>query len=224
MGDCCLIVEFGQRVDSQINQITRAFAEHLLSHPIPGVYDVVPTYTTVAVHYHPESFLGDVLPWQRLQRQLEAVLTQGIETASAVARVVEVPVYYGGDQGPDLIEVAQKCGLAEEEVVQLHSSPVYTVYMLGFLPGFPYIGGLDKRLNMPRRKTPRTTVPAGSVAIAGEQAAIYPMESPGGWNLIGRTPVTLFQPQAEPPCLLQPGDKVRFVPISFEQFQAMQRQ
>ena len=136
----------------------------------------------------------------------------------ATVRVVEVPVCYGGDFGPDLAEVAVACDLTPDDVIARHAPSPHVVHMLGFAPGFPYMGGLDARLTVPRRATPRTAVPAGSVAIARDQSAIYPFEAPGGWNLIGRTPLRLFRPTTQPPCLLEPGDEVRFVPISSVQY------
>ena len=135
-----------------------------------------------------------------------------------------MPVCYGGEFGPDLAEVAAACGLAPEAVTELHRASPHVVYMLGFAPGFPYIGGLDQRLAMPRRSTPRERVPAGTVAIARDQTAIYSLETPGGWNMIGRTPLKLFNPLADPPCLLQAGDELRFVPISPQQYQTIQEQ
>ena len=221
LGDRCLVVEFGHRVDPEIACTVRSFAAHLLGNPPEGVLDVVPTFTTVAVHYRPQAFTGPELPHVELRRQLEALLAHGVAGERVTARVVEVPVCYGGEFGPDLDEVAAACRLSPQEVIGLHGASPHVVYMLGFAPGFPYIGGLDERLAVPRRSTPRTAIPAGSVAIARDQSVIYPLETPGGWNLIGRTPLPLFDASAEPPCLLQPGDEVRFVPVSLEQFQDM---
>jgi inhibitor of KinA len=225
MGDRCLIVEFGQRVDPEINQTARSVADYLLAHPIEGVVDIVPAFTTVAIHYRPEAFadgLPSELPYQQLCRRVETILAQGVARHRGAARVVEVPVSYGGEFGPDLAEVATACKLTPEQVIELHGASPHVVYMLGFAPGFPYIGGLDRRLALPRRATPRTKIPAGTVAIAREQSAIYSIETPGGWNMIGRTPLRLFNPEANPPCLLQPGDEVRFVPIALEQYQTIQ--
>jgi inhibitor of KinA len=227
MGDGCLIVEFGQRVDEEINRTARSVADYLMAHPIEGVVDIVPAFTSVAVHYRPEALTDSTTrdpPHRRLRRRIEAILAQGVARPSDVPRVVEVPVCYGGDFGPDLAEVAAACGLPPEQVIELHGASPHVVYMLGFAPGFPYLGGLDPRLAMPRRATPRTRIPAGTVAIAREQTAIYSLETPGGWNLIGRTPLKLFTPQASPPCLLQLGDSVRFVPISLERFRTLEAQ
>ena len=223
LGERCLMVEFGQRVDPRINAAVHAFADHLIDHPIAGVTDVVPAFTTVAVHYRPEGIDDDAsgdLPHRRLQRRLAELLAHGIEGAARQTRLVEIPVCYGGDLGPDLDEVASTCGMPAHEVIERHAASPHVVYMLGFAPGFPYMGGLDPRLAMPRRSTPRVRIPPGSVAIAREQSAVYTFETPGGWNLIGCTPLALFTPQADPPTLLRPGDRIRFVPISREAFEA----
>jgi inhibitor of KinA len=224
MGDRCLIIEFGNRVDREINARARAAADFLLANPIPGVVDVVPAFTTVAVHYHPEALAdaGGELPHARLRRRIDELLGSGVPIAAETARVIDVPVCYGGDFGPDLGEIARALDLTEQQVIDLHGASPHVVYMLGFAPGFPYLGGLDARLAVPRRATPRTRIPAGSVAIAREQTAIYSLETPGGWNLIGRTPLRLFTPEANPPCLLRVGDRVRFVPISQERFAALE--
>jgi KipI family sensor histidine kinase inhibitor len=151
------------------------------------------------------------------------VLTAGVEASEEAGRVVRVPVCYGGEHGPDLEEVAIACGLTTDQVVLAHVASDHVVFMLGFSPGFPYIGGLDPALSMPRRATPRTSIPAGTVAIARDQTAIYTFETPGGWNLIGRTPMKLFDPLAEPPCRLQAGDQIRFVPMPPDEFEAYDR-
>ncbi|MBP8310364.1 MAG: 5-oxoprolinase subunit PxpB [Burkholderiaceae bacterium] len=223
LGERCLMVEFGQRVDPRINAAVHAFADHLIDHPIAGVTDVVPAFTTVAVHYRPEAIDGDASgdpPHRRLHRRLAELLARGIEGAVRQTRLVDIPVCYGGDLGPDLDEVASTCGMPAGEVIARHAASPHVVYMLGFAPGFPYMGGLDPRLAMPRRSTPRVRIPPGSVAIAREQSAVYTFETPGGWNLIGCTPLALFTPQADPPTLLRPGDRIRFVPISREAFDA----
>lgn len=213
LGDRCLIVEFEPRVAEEINRRARALAHRLLVQPPLGVVDVVPAFCTVAVYYRPERFGPGAAPYQQLRLQVEAVLRAGLESAEAPAREVRVPVCYGGEYGPDLDEVAQACGMTPAEVVLAHAASDHVVFMLGFSPGFPYIGGLDPRLSVPRRPTPRTRIPAGTVAIARDQSAIYSFETPGGWNLIGRTPMRLFDPLADPPCRLQAGDRIRFVPI-----------
>ena len=220
LGDRCLIVEFESRVDAKINRRARSLAALLLRSPPAGVIDVVPAFCTVAVYYRPESFGSNPSPFQQLRLRIEALLEAGVESTTAPARDVEVPVCYGGAYGPDLEEVARACAMDPEQVVAIHVACEHEVFMLGFSPGFPYIGGLDPRLSVPRRPTPRTRIPAGSVAIARDQTAIYTFETPGGWNLIGRTPVRLFDPVADPPCRLQAGDRIRFVPITPDAFEA----
>jgi len=145
---------------------------------------------------------------ERLQRWWE----ESEERPQEDPRLIEIPVVYGGSAGPDLPEVAERAGLTPPQVVELHSSADYIVYFIGFQPGFPYLGGLDTRLHTPRRAEPRVVVPAGSVGIGGSQTGIYPLAAPGGWQLIGHTPLSLFDPQQQPPTLMRPGDRVRFVP------------
>jgi inhibitor of KinA len=222
MGDCCLLIEFGRQVDPEINRLVRATAEHFLANPLPGVVDVVPAFSSLAIHYRPELIeQQQSAPYHYLQQLIEQRLSQGLAQWKSNCRVVEIPVCYGRSFGPDLAEVALTCKMSEEEVIQRHSSSNTVIYMLGFAPGLPYAGGLDPLLSMPRRSTPRKVVEEGTVAIANEQTAIYSIQSPGGWNLIGRTPTKLFDPGADSPCLLRPGDRLKFIPISPEQFLAL---
>ncbi len=224
-GDCCLMVEFGQKVDQETNLRARALAQYLIEHPLPGVHDVVPALTTVAIHYRPEAYAepaSSALPYDRIAVRVEEVLRKGVEREAQKPRRVEIPVCYGGDFGPDLEEIARARKLTTDEVVAIHSRSPHMVYMLGFAPGFPYIAGLDERLAMPRRATPRLKVPLGTIAIAGGQSVVYTLETPGGWNLIGRTPLRVFTPETEPPCLLRAGDAVHFVPITRAEYEAQQ--
>jgi inhibitor of KinA len=218
LGDRCLVVEFEQQVDAAINRKARALASVLLARPPLGVLDVVPAFCSVAVFYRPEQFEPQPSPYQQLRLAIEAVLESGVDSAPGQERVVRVPVCYGGEHGPDLEEVAGACRMTADEVVRSHIASEHVVFMLGFSPGFPYIGGLDPRLSLPRRPTPRTSIPAGTVAIARDQTAIYSFETPGGWNLIGRTPMKLFDPRADPPCRLQAGDQIRFFPIRPDEY------
>lgn len=222
-GDCCLMVEFGQKIDRETNLRARSLAQYLVDNPISGVLDVVPAFTTVAVHYRPEAMAGASgaeLPYDRLAAEMERILQAGVERKAATERRVEIPVCYGGEFGPDLEEVARARKLSTEEVIAIHSQSPHVVYMLGFAPGFPYIAGLDERLSMPRRATPRLKIPLGSIAIAGTQSVVYSIETPGGWNLIGRTPLRVFTPETDPPSLLRAGDAVHFVPITLAEYQA----
>lgn len=220
MGDQALIIEFGDRVDPVLSTEIAAVAQRLReSRPI-GVLDVVPAYTTMALHYDPAAVGAGASPYEALVETIESWLkTQTVATASA-GHLVEIPVCYGGAFGEDLEALADSHNLSVEEVIAIHSDAAYHVHMLGFVPGFAYLGGLDARLATPRRDTPRPLVPAGSVAIGGAQTGVYPLDTPGGWHIIGRTPLQLFKPDAMPPCLLNAGDTVRFVPISVQEYAA----
>lgn len=225
LGDRALIIEVGERIAPDINRRARAIADALLADPPAGVTDVVPAFATVGVHFLPEAVADEgtgELPLDRLARVLQPYLARADDAVEDVSRTVELPICYGGEYGPDLAEVAAACGVSEGEVAAMHAASDHFVYMLGFAPGHPYIGGLDKRLAMPRRTTPRVRLPRGTVAIALEMTAIYPLDSPGGWNAIGRTPLPLFLPEKDPPCLLQPGDRVRFVPITADEYRTIE--
>jgi inhibitor of KinA len=224
MGDRALVVEFGRRVDAATNARVQAAAEYLLAHPIAAVTDVVPSYVALTVHFDPLAVLAEHRGADVFEVVREAV-SAALEKAPAAPRRKprshEIPVCYGGVHGEDLAEVAAYHGLEPEDVIRLHAAPVYEVHLLGFVPGFAYLGGLDRRIATPRRDVPRKVIPSGSVGIGGEQTGVYPSETPGGWNLIGRTPVHLFRAEADPPNLLVPGDRVKFVPVSAAEFEAL---
>jgi KipI family sensor histidine kinase inhibitor len=212
-GDSSLTIELGARVDPQVNARAIAIARRVTAAGLAGIRDVVTAYHTVAVYFDPLAIDGG-----ELRQSLEALAAaQGLENAGQ-GRTHMIPVCYGGEFGPDLAEVAAFARATPDEVVALYCATSYRVYMLGFVPGFAYLGSVPDRLGLPRRSTPRLKVPAGSVALAGSQTGIYPRETPGGWNLIGRTPVKPFDARREDPFLLRPGDEVRFVPISVEEF------
>ncbi|HEV8645385.1 MAG TPA: 5-oxoprolinase subunit PxpB [Burkholderiales bacterium] len=221
MGDRALVIEFGDRLDPELSARIAAAAQHLRASPPPGVLDIVPAYTTLALHYDPAVIGAGTTPYEALIEQIGAWLHAQADAELSPGRLVEIPVCYGGGFGEDLEEVARQHGLTPEEVATIHCGKDYRVHMLGFVPGFAYLGDLDSRIGTPRRDTPRPRVPAGSVAISGDQTGVYPLETPGGWHLIGRTPVRMFTPEAEPPCLLGAGDTVRFVPISRAEFDAL---
>lgn len=219
LGDRALVIRLGQRIDDETFRRVRAALARLEgSHP--AIIDVVAGFTTVTVHYDPAKAGGGATepPYAALTRTLEQTLGDLPRAPAIGARLVAIPVCYAGDLAPDLEDVARHAGLSTDQVVTIHSGATYTVHMIGFTPGFPYLGGLDPCLATPRRAEPRTRVPAGSVAIGGEQAGVYPMATPGGWNIIGRTHSILFDPMREPLTLLRVGDRVRFVPITREQF------
>ena len=210
-GDSALVIIFGDRIDEGINKKVHAVASAIEKASPDWLVEVVPTYTSVYVYYDPLK-----LSYRNILDAIKPFLS--VEPKEERPRIVEIPTAYGGEFGPDIEFVAKHNGLTVEEVIEIHSKPLYRVYMLGFTPGFAYLGGMDERIATPRLEKPRLKVPAGSVGIAGKQTGIYPIESPGGWRLIGRTPLRLFTPEKDPPTLLQPGDYVRFVPISEEEF------
>lgn len=214
-GDQALVVEFGDRVDPELSEEVLRLDARLRSKPLPGVVEAVPTFRSLSLYYDPL-----VTVRRELEEAVRRVLgRRGRERRAA--RLWHIPICYGEPFAPDLAEVAGLLGLAPAEVARRHSASRYRVYMIGFLPGFPYLGDLPPELALPRRADPRIKVPAGSVAIATSLSAIYPYESPGGWHLIGATPVRLFDPARAPPALLAAGDSVRFAPIDAAQFHAI---
>ena len=209
-GDLAIVVEYGDEIDPEINGIVHRAVATIERADIDGVVEVVPTYRSALVYYDPfQVAFDDVSDALR-------GLTLDSDDDEDVHRIVDIPTLYGGEYGPDLPFVASNAGMSEQEVVQTHSGTDYLVYAMGFSPGFPYLGGLDSRLNTPRLKSPRTSIPAGSVGIAETQTGVYPVASPGGWQLIGRTPLKLFDAESESPAAIHPGDRVRFVPIDDE--------
>jgi inhibitor of KinA len=224
LGDSALILRVVDEFqpDSSLNAVLAAL-RHLEAAAIPGVIELAPAYTTIGVFYDPariESATSDNAPCDILATKIQSILNASAfenETDSATP-VVEIPVCYDGEFGADLAEVARHAGLSEEEVVRRHSGGSYRVSCVGFTPGFPFFSGLPAELATPRRASPRKEIPAGAVGIGGAQTGIYPRKSPGGWNLIGRTPLSLFDVRREPPALLQAGDRVRFRIISREEF------
>jgi KipI family sensor histidine kinase inhibitor len=185
----------------------------LQERPIEGIVELVPTYRSLAIHYNPL-----IMTFRELQARLNLLMENTGTITLPAARLMEIPVIYGGDYGPDLAFVAGYLGRSSAEVVSLHTSVDYLVYMLGFTPGFPYLGGMDERLAVPRLDQPRMNIPRGSVGIAGKQTGIYPVNSPGGWRLIGRTPLKLYDPSRENPVLLRAGDYLRFRSIDEEEY------
>jgi inhibitor of KinA len=213
-GDSALIVEFDARIDPAVNARTIALAEALQAAHVAGVRDIVPTYRSVAVYFDPLRTDHDALV--ALVQDLAGRAESGTRSDRPPVRI---PVCYGGEFGPDLASVAALSNLTEDAVVDVHVSATYRVFMLGFVPGFAYMGLVDPRIAVPRHSTPRVRVPIGTVAIAGVQTGIYPAETPGGWQLIGRTPVRPFDPGRAEPFLLKAGDAVQFFPIDRAQFE-----
>lgn len=214
LGDRALLVVFGECIDADVNDRVHGLFSILRESELPGVLDLVPAYATLTVHYDPSSWSRPgTLPYDAVRSEILRLSKEARAASPRPPRLVEIPVRYGGEFGPDLEDVAHHCGLSARALIARHSCPEYRVFMLGFAPGFAYLGGLDPALATPRRETPRLKVPAGSVGIAGTQTGIYALDTPGGWQIIGRTPLKLFDPSLEEPCLLGPGDRLRFVAI-----------
>ncbi len=207
-GDTSLTVEFGNEISESIYARIHAFGIALSDSKIPGMIETVPTYRSVTVHYDPE-----VIRYEELVEKLQSLLGQLDQIQIPPSQVLEIPVLYGGEMGPDLDFVAEHAGMTSEEVVKIHTSTEYLIYMLGFTPGFTYLGGMDERIATPRLKTPRVKIPAGSVGIAGSQTGVYPIDSPGGWQLIGQTPVHMYDADRAEPILPKAGQYIKFYAI-----------
>jgi KipI family sensor histidine kinase inhibitor len=215
-GERALLAEYGDGIDPAVNERVRTTTAQLKRALPAGVEAVVPAYRSLLLIYDPLRTTP-----ARLAEVLAALADDCRDEDVPVPKVVEIPVCYGGAFGPDLDVVARHTGLTTGEIVALHGSVDYPIYMIGFTPGFCYLGGLDRRLWTPRRPTPRTAVPAGAVGIAESQTGVYPVASPGGWQIIGRTPLRLFAPEREDPFLYAPGDRIRFVPIGEAAFREL---
>ncbi|MFZ5495863.1 MAG: 5-oxoprolinase subunit PxpB [Verrucomicrobiota bacterium] len=227
LGDSALLLELGDSINESTCRQVQAAWRALAAEPLPGVSEVTPAYTTVTLFYDAPRVVEAGAPEDEIVEWLSARLRERLKSPpksarTAKPRVVEIPVCYGGEHGPDLDRVAAQAKLPPGEVIKRHSAAKYLVHLIGFAPGFPYLGGLPPELATPRHARPRMAVPAGSVAIGGEQTGIYPQVTPGGWNLIGRTPLRLFRPDEYPPALLRPGDEVRFKPINADEFARLQ--
>ena len=212
-GDRGLLVEYGDVIDPAVNNKVRSMAIVIEDNPLKGVTEVIPTYRSLLMIYDPVT-----TDPAELQKRLETLESRLEDIKIPPPRTVEIPVCYGGQFGPDIDTVADTNGLTVSDVIELHSEPEYLIYMVGFTPGFPFLGGLSEKLHTPRLETPRTRVPTGSVGIANNQTGIYPIASPGGWQLIGRTPVKLFAPRRKNPFLYQAGDRIKFKPVSAEEY------
>lgn len=214
-GECALSIEFAAEISPATNARVRALLAALDASSPVGLRDAVPSYRALLLLYDPID-----LPYERLVNHVTQLLDAEV-LPDAPAREVVLPVRYGDDFGPDLEDVAAHAHLTTAEVIALHSGTDYLVYFLGFAPGFPYLGGLDPRLNTPRLPRPRTTVPAGSVGIGGEQTGVYSLPTPGGWRLLGRCPVPLYAPASGEPFLLRAGDRLRFAAVDRPAYDAI---
>jgi KipI family sensor histidine kinase inhibitor len=213
-GDSAFIIKAGDVISEEVNLTVRKLLKRIEEENIPGVIDFIPSYNELMVCYDPAK-----IGYRRLLDTLRACAADLGAMHLPPAEVVHVPVLYGGEAGPDLLHVAEHNRLAAQDVISIHSSADCLVYMLGFTPGFCYLGGMDKRIATPRQETPRLKIPPGSVGIAGEQTGIYPLESPGGWQLIGRTPLRLFNPESKPEFLFSAGDYIRFYPVDRDDYE-----
>lgn len=230
LGDSALIVRVRDTSDDVDGESLRAVLDTLRkieSAQIPGVIELAPAYTTIGVFFDPWQVAsagadpGAIFDW--MAEQIRQAVSRKMKSAKVTARVIKIPVCYDSEFALDLNEVAQHAGLSAKEVVDLHHAVEYRVSCVGFTPGFPFLSGFPKKLATPRRATPRKEIPAGSVAIGGAQTGIYPIKSPGGWNVIGRTPMQLFDPQKNPPALLRVGDRVRIRSITRDEFEAFHK-
>lgn len=212
-GDSALLIEFGNTINEEINRKIKTVVQLMRDRDVEGIVDIIPTFCSLLINYDPTVILYD-----DLREKMQEIAQMDVEAGAARKKVYEIPVCYGGEFGPDMKNIMENSGLSEEEVIRVHSSCDYLIYMLGFLPGFCYLGGLDERIHTPRLKTPRIAIPAGSVGIGGSQTGIYPLDSPGGWQLMGKTPVKTYDPNRADPILVQAGEYIRFVPIDMDEY------
>ena len=212
-GDTCVVVEFGDTIDMAVNSRMQALKERLSRSGLSCIRELIPTYRSVAVYFDPDA----VDPKRFLNMLEEMSRSEGTSSAERATGVV-IPVCYGGEFGPDMANVAAHTGLTEDEIVRRHAGTDCYCYMLGFTPGFAYLGGMDETLATPRLKEPREKIPTGSVGVAGKQTGIYPIESPGGWQLIGRTPLRMFDPRRSAPTVIEAGMWVRFRPVDHAEY------
>lgn len=232
LGDQALVIDWGGGIERETHRSIRAFCTGLEKRKLPEMIEIIPAYTTVTVIYDPLKILSlyaraslhqnpehaFISPFEYIKMILEELFASLEAQDDEKQSVIDIPVCYGGKHGPDLDSVAAHAGLSVEEVIHLHTKQDYLVHMVGFAPGFPYLGGMSERLEVPRRSTPRVSIAPGSVGIGGKQTGIYPISTPGGWNLIGRTPRRLFRPECQTPSLIQMGNIVRFRSITAEEY------
>ncbi len=219
LGDQGLLITFGNRIDPEIHKKVRRLYEAIKKERFSWLLDVVPAYTTIMINYNALQ-----ISYEEACEMIKELKTHPRGKDLKLRRRKVIPTFYGGEMGPDLEELAKLKNKSIDEVIEIHSRPEYLVYMLGFTPGFPYLGGMDEEIAAPRLKNPRKKIPKGSVGIAGSQTGIYPMESPGGWRLIGRTPIPLFDPEREDPFYIKPGDILVFKSIDEKTFDQLEKE
>lgn len=217
VGDSALTVEFEKRIDPEVNAEVHTLRALLEDERVPGVTDMIPTFCSLLICYDPGTIrYGDLI------REIRRASESGSRRRAAPSRTFLISVCYGGKYGEDLPYVAEHAGISEQEVIRRHSAPDYLIYMLGFLPGFCYLGGMDPILETPRLPRPRQRIPAGSVGIGGSQTGLYPTDSPGGWRLIGTSPIRPYDPRRSEPILYRAGDRIRFVPIEEKEYREIE--
>ncbi len=222
LGDQAIRIQLGKDINIATHQKIQTITSYLDDHPFEWMIEYIPAFTTVTIFYDPIKITllnqGSHLPYHFVYEQLTNLLS-GLTVGNTIeSKTITIPVCYGGKLGPDLNTVAQLNDLTTEEVIHIHTSGDYLVFMIGFAPGFPYMGGMSKKIATPRRNSPRLKIPERSVGIAGEQTGVYPIETPGGWQIIGRTPLQLFRPMEKSPSLLKAGDKIKFKSISYTEY------
>lgn len=218
-GDSSLLIEFGEEISPEINKKITATVQLMKAQQIEGVVDLIPAFCSLLINYDPR-----IITYENLQKRMEHLVKLDVTAEQASKKVIEIPVCYGGEYGPDIENIAEHAGLTVEEVIKIHSSRDYLIYMLGFLPGFAYLGGLEECLHTPRLANPRIKINAGSVGIGGSQTGIYPLDSPGGWQLLGMTPVTVYDPLREVPILYEAGEYIRFVPVDEAEYKRIKEE
>lgn len=218
-GDSALVMEFGNKIDKKINAELSQVVDFLKDKKVSGIRDILPTYRSILINYDPR-----LLSFEELVEILKKIEIKEKSLDEGKVRLIEIPTLYGGEYGPDIKNVADHANMSEEKVIKIHTGTDYLVYMMGFMPGFTYLGGLDERIATPRLKSPRVKIDAGSVGIAANQTGMYPTDSPGGWQLIGRTPVKLYDEKRKEPVFIHAGDYIRYVSISEDEYNEIKKE
>jgi KipI family sensor histidine kinase inhibitor len=218
VGNQAILCEFGNAIDEEINNQVHCLKKCILEKNIDGVVEILPTYRSLLVFYN-----SSIISYRQLTKKIGSIDIKIENNEMQNKKIRVVPCLYGGEYGPDLKQMSDELGMEENQIINIHQSVDYKIYMLGFLPGFVYLGGLDKRIHMPRLDVPRTKIPARSVGIGGSQTGVYPVESPGGWRLIGSTPLEFYSPFKEPPVLCKAGEYIRFVAVSKKDYEIIRK-
>ena len=228
ISETAVSIEFGQEISEETLKKITKFNQFIKENPFSGLLSTIPAYTTLTLYFNPIVLMNDAglkgrTCLDKISEYLKSVNLETKINQSTNHKIIHVPVCYDVKFGLDLEELTSFYQLKKEEIIQIHSAATYTVFMIGFVPGFPYLGGLSEKLTAPRKQNPRKAIPAGSVGIAGQQTGIYPLETPGGWQIIGRTPLKLFDANKAQPSLLKAGDQIKFEPISLSEFERLEK-